>query len=60
MDVEKTVEQFRHALLKAKRPESTSAKPDGSPLEVHMTESHQRFSAKIDMEKALKKFNTER
>ena len=60
MDVEKTVGQFRHALLKAKRPESTSSKPDGPPLEVHMTESYQRFSAKIDMEKALKKFNTER
>ena len=60
VDVEKTVEQFRHALLKAKRPESNSSTHDGPPLEVHATKSYQRFSARIDMEKAVEKFNTER
>lgn len=60
VNVEKTVEQFRLALLKAKRPQSTTSKPDSAPLEVITAESYQRLSATIDMEKALKKFNRER
>lgn len=60
MNVEKTVEQFRHAVLKAGRPDSASSKPDGPPLKVCTGTSYQRFSGTIDMEKALEKFNKER
>ena len=60
VNVEKTVEQFRHALLKARKPASGSSKPDGPPLKVTTGASYQRFSATIDMAKALEKFNKER
>ena len=60
MDVEKTVEQFRHAVLNSRRPDSASPKPDGPPLKVTTGASYQRFSATIDMAKAMEKFNKER
>ena len=60
MDVKKTVDQFRTAMLKAKRPVSGASKHDEPPLKVTTDMSYQRFSATIDMEKALEKFNTER
>jgi len=60
VNVEKTVEQFRHAVLKAGRPASASSKPDGPPLKVTTGPLYQRFSATIDLAKALEKFNKER
>lgn len=60
MDVKKTVDQFRNAMLKAKRPATGPSKLDGPALKVTTGTSYQRFSATIDMAKALEKFNKER
>lgn len=60
VDVEKTVDQFRNAMLRAKRPVSGPSKHDGPPLKVTTGTFSERFSATIDMAKALEKFNKER
>ena len=59
MDVDKTVDQFHNAMLRAKRPGDPS-KHDGQPLKVTPGTAYQRFSGTIDMTKALEKFNKER
>ena len=61
VDVKKLVDQFRNAMLRAKRPVGSPSKVDHGPaLKVTNGTSYQRFSASIDMEKALEKFNKER
>ena len=59
MDVDKTVDQFHNAMLRAKRPGGPS-KHDGQPLKVTPSTVYERFSGTIDMTKALEKFNKER
>ena len=60
VDIEKTVEQFRHAVLHSRGPAGTSSKLDGPSLKLKTGNSYQRFSATVDMAKALEKFNKER
>ena len=60
MDVTKTVDQFRNAMLKAKKPGTGPLTPDGEQLKVTTGASYERFSATVDMAKALEKFNRER
>ena len=60
VDVDKTVDQFRNAMLRAKRPAGDHSKHDGPPLKVTTGTLYERFSGTIDMVKALEKFNKER
>lgn len=60
MDVDKTVDEFRNAMLRAKRPVGGPSKHDGPPLKVTTGTLYERFSGTIDMAKALEKFNKER
>ena len=60
MDVDKTVDQFRNAMLRAKRPTSDHSEHDGPPLKVTTGTLYERFSGTIDMAKAVEKFNKER
>ena len=60
VDVKKTVEQFRRDVLNSGGPASASSSADGSPLKLTTGKSYQRFSATVDLAKALEKFNRER
>ena len=60
VDVAKEVDQFRTAMLKVKKPGSGSLKHDEEPLELTVGPSYERFSATVDMVKAVAKFNRER
>ena len=60
VDVAKAVDQFRTAMLKVKKPGSGSLKHDEEPLVLTVGPSYERFSATVDMVKAVAKFNRER
>lgn len=60
MNVDKTVDQFRNAMLRAKRPVGGTSEHDVPPLKVTTGTCYERFSGTIDMAKALEKFNKER
>ncbi|RMX46887.1 hypothetical protein pdam_00020742 [Pocillopora damicornis] len=60
VDVAKAVDQFRTAMLKVKKPWSGSLKHDEEPLVLTVGPSYERFSATVDIVKAVAKFNRER
>ena len=60
VDVKKTVEQFRRDVLNSGGPAGASSSTDSPPLKLTTGKSYQRFSATVDLAKALEKFNKER
>ena len=60
VDVEKTVEEFKNAVLKKKRHTSPMSNYEGSTLRLNPGTIYQRFSGTVDIEEALHMFNIER